>query len=152
MNFTPSAAAAFSPPCCMALKYGMPTICGTKATVLCASSAARVGPDTSARSAAPARSEVIPFDMGRAFPGIAGAQSRCNLERTRVGMGACDERNDFFRGCGIAPALRDLAAAAEDRHPVGDFEDVDQVVRNQHDGAAAVGEAAREIQHLAGFG
>src|SRR3981081_4171562 len=120
MNFTPSAAAAFSPPCCMALKYGMPTICGTKATVLCASSAARVGPDTSARSAAPARSEVIPFDMGRAFPGIAGAQSRCNLERPRVGMGAC--------------------------------EDVDKVVRNQPDGAAAVGEAAREIQHLAGFG
>jgi hypothetical protein len=33
MNFTPRAAAALLPPASMALKYGMPTICGTKATL-----------------------------------------------------------------------------------------------------------------------
>jgi hypothetical protein len=38
------------------------------------------------------------------------------------------------------------------RHPVGDLENLDQVVRDEYDRAAAVGETAREIEHLAGLG
>src|SRR5260370_6054312 len=133
----------------------MPMICGTKATLLCASSAAPAGAEAKASRAALASSALILFNMGMILLDNWPTHSwplRSDLERPRVGMDARDEGNDFFGIGGVAPPLGDLAAAAEHRHPVGDLEDFDQTVRDEHDGAAAVGETAREIENLARLG
>src|SRR6266700_6064459 len=133
----------------------MPMICGTKATLLCASSAAPAGPAASRRRAAHVKSALISFNMDYILSTVgrrADRQSCSDLERPRVGMGARDQGNDLLGIGGLAPAFRDLAAAAEHRHPVGDLENFDQVVRDKHDRTAAVGETAREIEHLARLG
>ena len=44
---------------------------------------------------------------------------------------------------------RDVLAEAQDRDAVGDLEDVVQVVRDEHDREALLGEPAHEVEHLA---
>ncbi len=66
-------------------------------------------------------------------------------------MSACYERNDFLViGLGRQP-FGHLAAPAEDDHAVGNLEDIGYVVADQDHGAAATGEPAGELQHLARF-
>jgi hypothetical protein len=67
-------------------------------------------------------------------------------------MSAGDERDDFFGVSIFTPPLGDLAATPEDRHPVGNFENVGDIVTDQHDRAAAIGEAAYKREYLSSLG
>src|SRR5215470_5311438 len=113
----------------------MPTICGTKATVL--ASCAAAGPAAAAKSTTAAEMSFSVLDMvqplcnRRAF--LCGA-----FECPRVGMGTRDEGHDLLRIGVASPSFGDLAAAAEHRHAIRDLEHVGDVVADQDDRTAAV--------------
>ena len=63
-----------------------------------------------------------------------------------------DRLDDLLLGRLVALVDADVAAEAQDGDPVGDLEDVVQVVRDEHDREAPVGEALDEVEHLARLG
>ena len=54
-------------------------------------------------------------------------------------------RETISSGMGrLAPAFSDLAATAEHDHAIGDFEDVDEIVGDQHDCATPLRQLSGE--------
>ena len=72
--------------------------------------------------------------------------------RPRIRMGACDQSDDFFRRRLRTDPLRDLAAATEHHHAIRNFEYIGNVVADENDAEALLGEAADQVEHLAGLG
>src|SRR6185437_9815094 len=118
----------------------MPTICGTNATLLCAS-CADADAVARTRAAPPARIDLAIFNMNLSLcdDGRALSLSCIDLERPRVRMSARDQGNHFLRCRHLAPALGNLSPAPEHDHPVGDFKDIHEIVGDEDHRAAAFG-------------
>ena len=75
----------------------------------------------------------------------SGARDSRDLRRDPRG----DRVDDFLLGRLLALVDADVAPESEHGDPVCDLEDVVQVVRDEHDRKASVGEALDEVEHLA---
>ena len=62
-----------------------------------------------------------------------------------------DGLDDLALGDVLRRELGDVLAEPQDRDPVGDLEDVVQVVRDEHDAEALLAQALDEVEHLAGL-